>query len=139
MKKWSIPVLVLAVALGILTGWYVFSRPDSDARAMAAAPTTICFDKDTLLLGTLKYSSRHEAVFRFTNTGTAPLLIRNVVPSCDCTAVKWEKRPVEPGESGEIRIGYSPNSLGMFIKNIEVHCNVPGHKVNLKIRGNVIE
>ena len=80
-----------------------------------------------------------KAVFRFTNTGTAPLLIYNVVPSCDCTAVKWKKRPIKPGESGEIQTVYSPNSLGMFIKNIEVRCNVAGHKINLKIRGNVIE
>ena len=139
MKKLNIPIFALAIALCFLTGWYVFGRSDFDAQAIAATPTTIRFEKDTLLLGTLKYGTRHEAVFRFTNTGTTPLLIHNVVPSCDCTAVKWKKRPIKPGESGEIQTEYSPNSLGMYMKNIEVHCNVPGHKINLKIRGKVIE
>ena len=116
-----------------------FHQPGYSSEDQFVTPTNIHFEKDTLSLGSVKYGTEQKAVFRFTNTGTAPLLIYNVVPSCDCTAVKWKKRPIKPGESGEIQTVYSPNSLGIFIKNIEVRCNVAGHKINLKIRGNVIE
>ena len=139
MKKFNVLLFITAIVLLFLSGWSMFDNPGYSSGNNVVIPTDIHFERDTLLLGTIKYGTEQKAVFRFTNTGTAPLLIYNVVPSCDCTAVKWKKRPIKPGESGEIQTVYSPNSLGMFIKNIEVRCNVPGHKINLKIRGNVIE
>ena len=95
--------------------------------------------KIPLQLGVVKYGTQHEVVFRFVNMGAAPLLIRDVHPSCGCTSVKWEKHPVKPGESGEIKTTFDPNSLGKFIKNITVLCNVPENSINLKICGSVIE
>ena len=139
MKKFNILLFITVIILLLLSGWSIFHQPGYSSEDQFVTPTNIHFEKDTLSLGSVKYGTEQTAVFRFTNTGTAPLLIYNVVPSCDCTAVKWKKRPIKPGESGEIQTVYSPNSLGMFIKNIEVRCNVAGHKINLKIRGNVIE
>ena len=126
MKKFNILLFITVIILLLLSGWSIFHQPGYSSEDQFVTPTNIHFEKDTLSLGSVKY-------------GTAPLLIYNVVPSCDCTAVKWKKRPIKPGESGEIQTVYSPNSLGIFIKNIEVRCNVAGHKINLKIRGNVIE
>ena len=126
MKKFNILLFITVIILLLFSGWSIFHQPGYSSEDQFVTPTNIHFEKDTLSLGSVKY-------------GTAPLLIYNVVPSCDCTAVKWKKRPTKPGESGEIQTVYSPNSLGMFIKNIEVRCNVAGHKINLKIRGNVIE
>lgn len=139
MKKFNILLFITVIILLLFSGWSIFHQPGYSSEDQFVTPTNIHFEKDTLSLGSVKYGTEQKAVFRFTNTGTAPLLIYNVVPSCDYTAVKWKKRPTKPGESGEIQTVYSPNSLGMFIKNIEVRCNVAGHKINLKIRGNVIE
>ena len=113
MKKFNILLFITVIILLLLSGWSIFHQPGYSSEDQFVTPTNIHFEKDTLSLGS--------------------------VPSCDCTAVKWKKRPIKPGESGEIQTVYSPNSLGMFIKNIEVRCNVAGHKINLKIRGNVIE
>ena len=123
MKKFNILLFITVIILLLLSGWSIFHQPGYSSEDQFVTPTNIHFEKDTLSLGSVKYGTEQKAVFRFTNTGTAPLLIYNVVPSCDCTAVKWKKRPIKPGESGEIQTVYSPNSLGMFIKNIEVRCN----------------
>lgn len=139
MKKLEILLTVSAATLCSLVIWYTFFQSDYDNEALAATPTTVRFEKDTLQLGTVKYGTKREALFRFVNTGTAPLLIRDVRPSCGCTSVKWSKHPVKPGETGEIRTIYDPNSLGKFQKNIEVHCNIPENAINLKICGSVIE
>lgn len=139
MKKIEILFTASAVTLCSLTVWYAFIRPEYDYEAFAATPTVIHFEKDTLHLGTVKYGTHQEAVYHFVNTGSAPLLIRDVRPSCGCTTVKWSKNPVKPGESGEISIVYDPNSLGKFSKTIAVYCNVEENIINLKLCGSVIE
>ncbi len=48
--------------------------------------------------------------FHFTNTGTADLLITSVSASCGCTVPKYSKKPVKPGESGDIEVEF--NTLG---------------------------
>ena len=93
-------------------------------QAMNALPTTIRFERDTLQLGTIRYGEKRKVTFRFTNTGQTPLLLRDVRPSCGCTGAEWEKRPVAPGETGEIKITFAPNSLGHFLKNIDIVCNI---------------
>lgn len=139
MKKLQILLVIVVVLAGSARIWYLLQRTDKNYSSFAASSTTIRFEQDTLYLGTVRYGTRREVVFHFVNTGTSPLLIRNVHPSCGCTSVEWEKRPIAPGKSGEIKTIFSPNSLGVFMKNIEVQCNIPEHRVNLKIRGNVTE
>ena len=103
MKKFNILLFITVIILLLLSGWSIFHQPGYSSEDQFVTPTNIHFEKDTLSLGSVKYGTEQKAVFRFTNTGTAPLLIYNVVPSCDCTAVKWKKRPIKPGESGEIQ------------------------------------
>ena len=43
-------------------------------------------------------------IFTFTNTGTAPLLISSASASCGCTVPKYSKKPVQPGDSGELEV-----------------------------------
>ena len=42
------------------------------------------------------------ARYRFTNTGTSPVSIIDVRPSCGCTTATLAKKEYAPGESGEI-------------------------------------
>ena len=139
MKKkqiYFISFLLLLEAGGI---FFFLFQPDYEYRAATAPATTVRFEKDTLHLGTLSYNTKREASFRFTNTGSVPFLIRDIRTSCGCTSVAWEKRPVLPGASGEIKITFQPNSLGFFFKTIEVIANVPGNVIQLKVRGTVTE
>jgi hypothetical protein len=74
--------------------------------------------------------------FTIKNTGDAPLVIKDVEPSCGCTTPKWPKKPISPGDSAEIKAVYDAESMGAFQKSIHVKTNVPfsGTKT-LKIKG----
>ncbi len=62
--------------------------------------------------------------FRYTNTGNAPLIIQRVTANCNCIDAKFSRRPLAPGESGEITIIYDPKKeLGAFNKGVHVRTN----------------
>ncbi|MDR2383014.1 MAG: DUF1573 domain-containing protein [Prevotellaceae bacterium] len=73
--------------------------------------------------------------FKFTNTGDKPLVITKVQASCGCTTPGWTKKPVKPGETGEVLATYR-TSAGPFNKSLTVTANgLPN--VVLHIKGNV--
>lgn len=76
--------------------------------------------------------------FRFTNTGTEPLVIKQVITGCGCTSAKWTEKPYKPGDKGVIRITYHPE--GRKMENIslvtEVFTNLKA-PATLTITGNV--
>lgn len=139
MEKNKIIITIMVAIICNIVCLYVFWPEDYEYKSFMASPTTISFKEDTLNLGTILYNSEKSAVFQFTNTGGVPLLIRDVRTSCGCISVKWKKCPVKPGETGEIKVAFKPNSLGVFLKTIEVYCNTLEQVINLKLRGNVIE
>ena len=49
-------------------------------------------------------------VFKFKNTGEAPLIISNATSSCGCTVPSYTEEPIAPGEEGELEVKY--NSRG---------------------------
>lgn len=76
--------------------------------------------------------------FEFTNTGSTPLIISRVQPSCGCTTPEWSKEPVLPGQTGYVAATYNPrNRPGPFNKSITVVTNAnPSTKI-LRIMGEV--
>lgn len=101
-------------------------------------PTTIRIEGDTIDLDIVRYGEKKQISFRICNTGEVPLLIRDVRPSCGCTEVRWEKRPVQPGEETLIFVTFEPNSLGRFMKSIEVLCNTSSQLLRLNLKGIVL-
>lgn len=118
---------------------FYFLRFPEYAAGNGGVPAIVAFERDTIQLGMVKAGIRKEAVFRFTNTGRMPFIIRDVRTSCGCTKVDWDKRPVKAGESGEIGITFESASGGWFSKEVDVYCNVENRVVNLKLYGRVIE
>lgn len=77
--------------------------------------------------------------FQFTNTGSTPLIIQNVKPSCGCTTPEWNKEPVKPGGTGYISATYNPqNRPGRFDKTISVYTNTDKGVIILHIEGEVL-
>jgi hypothetical protein len=77
--------------------------------------------------------------FKFTNTGTAPLLLVRAQASCGCTSPEYPKQPIRPGESGTISVTYHAKGRpGAFQKSIYVYDNSsPNHSTTLIITGYV--
>jgi hypothetical protein len=107
-----------------------------------SAQPSIKFDHTTHEFGDIRErGGKQTCTFSFENTGTEPLLIYSVRPSCGCTASEWTKEPIAPGKTGFISATYDPmNRPGPFRKSIMIQTNDP-QNVNptLFIAGNVIQ
>lgn len=83
-----------------------------------------------------------KCTFKFTNTGTAPLIIQQAIASCGCTVPTFTKTPVRPGESGTIDVTYNGKGKyqGHFKKVITVRSNAKENGVvRLYIEGDMTE
>src|SRR4051812_12956393 len=64
--------------------------------------TTIQWIDSVRNFGTIKEGQKLALSFRFKNTGNKPLVIESVQPACGCTVADYPKKPLKPGEEGEI-------------------------------------
>lgn len=82
-----------------------------------------------------------ECTFPFTNTGNKPLVINQAVASCGCTVPTYTKKPIAPGEKGEIKVVYNGEGKfpGHFKKSITVRTNAETEMVRLYVSGNMTE
>jgi hypothetical protein len=84
----------------------------------------IKFDQTTHDFGRVAMGQVVEHAFTFTNTGTGPLEILNVKPSCGCTQAGTHDRVVLPGARGRIPLRVSTTNLnGPTDKSITVTSN----------------
>lgn len=139
MKIKEIIILLLAIAICAGVVWYAFFDTDDLYTGDTQAQTEIRFEKDSLDLGRVKYNDCRKITFAIANIGNSPLLIKDVQPSCGCTQARWNKRPVRPGKTSVITLVFEPNSLGRFMKSIDVVCNTSQRVHVLKIGGEVEE
>ena len=91
--------------------------------------------------GTLKEGPEATYVFKFKNVGKQPLLITNASASCGCTIPTFEKSPVLPGKTGEIKVVFNTAGKGgqPFNKTIYITSNAASEKPTYEIfiKGNV--
>jgi len=105
------------------------------------ADATIKFATLTHDFGTIQEKDGDvTARFTFTNTGDSPLLITRATATCGCTTPDHPKKPLRPGEKGEIVVTYHAKGRpGPFDKSIYVYSNdAKQERVLLTITGNVV-
>ena len=98
------------------------------------------FEKETHDFGVVKAGKDTLWVdFKFTNTGTEPLIISDVKTSCDCTLANWPKTAIQPGKSGIIKGGFKiEGKSDSFNKNIIIFANtMPGTTI-LTMKGLIV-
>lgn len=108
----------------------------------AAAQAEIKFDKTTHDFGSFSESSpKVTCEFTYKNVGDAPLIINQAVASCGCTVPEYTKTPVQPGESGSIKVTYNGTGKfpGHFKKMITVRTNGKVEMTRLYIEGDMTE
>lgn len=107
--------------------------------AFAQSGARISFDKTTWNFGTFPESKVQTCVFTFKNTGNAPLVINQAVASCGCTVATYTKKPVAPGETGELKVSYNGKGKfeGHFKKSITVRTNGTPELVRLYVEGDM--
>ena len=97
---------------------------------------------DTLRHNFGKFSKNDPIVkcsFKFTNTGTAPLVIHQAFASCGCTVPTFTKEPIKPGEKGVIDVTYNGTDKfpGHFQKTVTVRSNAISEVTHLIIEGDM--
>lgn len=96
------------------------------------------YEFDSHDFGTFAEGTQATYNFRVRNTGTEPVAITNVQPSCGCTTPEWTKTPLKPGEIGYIKVIYnSTGRPGPFNKSITVTSDAATPTHILYIKGNV--
>ena len=108
------------------------------AHAEAGKLPVIKFDKLEHDFGTINEGEKVEYIYKFTNEGTAPLILSNVKPSCGCTAPDYTKTAVEPGGTGEVKVVFdSSGKSGKQQKSVTVHANTESGTETLKFTAQV--
>lgn len=129
MKK-VIALLLLAVA-----GFSI------NAQAQPADGAIITFESEVIDFGSVVQGTEQIRTFKFTNTGTTPLIISSIKGQCGCTSIpdSWPKEPIPPGGTGSFQVKYDTSvRVGMFDKKIIVTSNAVNSVVEVKIKGNVL-
>lgn len=87
----------------------------------------------------IKQDSVVSHIFKFKNTGKAPLVIENASASCGCTIPEWPHTPISPGETGEINVQFnSKGKQGIQNKVVSITANTVPVISTVNIKGNVI-
>jgi hypothetical protein len=136
MKKllFTLSLLGLLLSAGLSHGQNVIPVASSST----AKAAIIIFKENTHDFGKIKMGAPVTAEFTFTNTGTAPLSITSVAPSCGCTVSSYTQEPVLPGKKGFIKATYNAKNPGVFNKSIAVTANTATQNMQLFIKGEVV-
>ncbi|OUR92705.1 hypothetical protein A9Q87_06620 [Flavobacteriales bacterium 34_180_T64] len=97
------------------------------------------FEAEIIDYGSINKNDNGLRTFKFTNRGTAPIIIADVKTTCGCTIPKFSKKAILPGETGEIEIKYDTKRVGVFSKTITVLSNADETSKKLKIKGTIIK
>ncbi|WP_411031582.1 DUF1573 domain-containing protein [Spongiimicrobium sp. 3-5] len=93
------------------------------------------FEKSEHDFGTIDAGDAQETIFKFTNTGDAPLIITDAKSSCGCTVPEYPKNsPVAPGESGELKVRFNGSGQNQVTKTITVTANTEKGSELLRIK-----
>lgn len=85
----------------------------------------ITWQADSHDFGDITEGDKIEYVYKFTNSGTQPLVITNIEVTCGCTTPKgWPRDPIGPGGKGEFTVAFnSSGKTGRVTKVIRVISN----------------
>ena len=115
-------------------------QPQQPTQSETRAKTAIKFADMNHSFGEIKQDSKNTYVFKFTNTGSQPLIIENATGSCGCTVPTYPKEPIAPGKTGEIEVVYSPGKQeGEQTKTVSITANTNPVVTMLNISAKVIK
>ncbi len=78
-------------------------------------------------------------IYKFTNTGTEPLVILDAKASCGCTVPEKPQAPIAPGKSSEIKVVFDSNGkpAGATAKTVTVTANTDPGTMVLTLKGDL--
>lgn len=98
--------------------------------------TTVACNNAIINMGQFNWQQEQKAHFILKNVGNSPLVIIDVVTSCGCTLVEYNKEPIRSGKDVVLEVHYKADHPEHFNKTINVYCNTPSSPIKLAIKGN---
>ena len=127
---------LLTLIFGILAIGTSIAQEKSET---AVDGPVITFAEASHDFGDIHQGDKVEHTFNFENTGTEPLIISNVQVTCGCTASKWPREPIPPGQESSITITFnSAGKMGRQNKIITVISNASDPRARISIVTNVL-
>ena len=122
---------LLVLCLGVFV-----AHAQEEAPAQKSGPA-MQFETTEIDYGVIAQNSDPLRVFKFSNAGTEPLVIKHAKGSCGCTVPSYPKQPILPGESATIEVRYDTKRVGPFQKTVTLTTNEADEKHTLRIKGKV--
>ena len=134
MKKFLATFSMVALLCAFASAQVIVAEPTK-----AVSGPVMTFEKTDIDYGTIAQGADPLRKFKFKNTGTEPLVIKNARGSCGCTVPSYKKEPVMPGETSEIEVRYDTQRIGAFTKSVTIETNEGDQARVLSIHGTVNE
>ena len=99
--------------------------------------TSLSLDKMEHNFGKVKIGSENHCTFIVTNTGDKSLIVKDVKASCGCTTPIKPEKPIPPGKSDKIEVGFKPNNTGEAEKTVTITANTEPQVTIIKIKADV--
>lgn len=142
MKKTILTLSIICVLAFVSCKENASSKIKTDNVAVAAERDeaaklvpVMSFERAEHDFGTIEQGTAQETVFKFTNTGTGPLIITDATSSCGCTVPQYPKNtPVAPGDTGEMVVKFNGSGQNQVTKTITVKANTEKGQEILRIK-----
>lgn len=114
------------------------SATQESVSADSASTAAIVFENTVYDFGKITDGDKASHDFKFTNTGTSPLIISNASASCGCTVPDYPREPIAPGASAVIKVVFdSSGKVGMQNKQVIIESNAVTPTTELFMKGEV--
>ncbi|MBS1509926.1 MAG: DUF1573 domain-containing protein [Bacteroidetes bacterium] len=136
MKKIVI-LLVTAISTGVVFAQQAPSNTGATTAMPEVKPETLVLKEPEFNFGKIPQGKPVTHVFELSNAGKDSIKIINVQASCGCTTPEWERdKPIPPGGTAKITVGYNAAAEGPFTKPVTITYNSTEMK-QLFIKGEV--
>ncbi len=114
--------------------------PPAEPAVPVGPTTTIEFEESVFDFGVITSGEKVSYVYKFKNTGSEPLIIKNAKGSCGCTVPQWPKEPIAPGATGELLVEFnSKGKSGKQNKRVTITANTTPAQTFINIKGEVLK
>ena len=134
----KIKSLLLALFIGLTTVGFAQEKKTLDNLANDPNKADFKFETDELNFGSIAQGESVTYEFKFTNSGTEPLIISKAEGSCGCTVPIWPKEPIMKGQQGTIKVTFnSAGKMGVQDKTVTLTSNAQQNPIVLHMKGTV--
>ena len=104
------------------------------------AQSSLNFKNKEITLKNLKADDEPtQVIYKFKNTGDQPVIITRISPMTSQLKAEWDRAPIAPGKSGEIKISFNSTQMpSEFNYGISLYMN-NGNRDQLRLTANIVD